>query len=146
MNIEIDELKTLIPHKGKMMLLSRIIEYDTAGYIRSEFDITENCIFFDSSINGVPSYVGFEFMAQTISALSGIRDRVLGRKPKNGFILSVPSMKMEIPFFAEGSSADIRMKEHDRTGQVSTYAGEIFVKDKKVMEGKLMVMEIEDDQ
>jgi len=40
--IEKEELQTIIPHKGKMFLLSRVIEYDLAHGIRAEYDITGN--------------------------------------------------------------------------------------------------------
>jgi len=141
-----EELKTLIPHRGKMLLLDRITEYDAAGNIRTEFEISEACLFYNTELKGVPSWVGFEFMAQTISAFSGLRSRLTGIKPKIGFILSVPLMQMYIPVFKTGSIADIRMKECDRTDQIYTFEGEIFLEDKKAMEGKLMVMEILDEK
>jgi predicted hotdog family 3-hydroxylacyl-ACP dehydratase len=129
-----------------MLLLDRITEYDSEGSIRTEFDITEDCLFYNPEIKGVPSWAGFEFMAQTISAFSGLRGRITGIKPKIGFILSVPLMRMYIPVFKTGGVADIRMKECDHTDQIYTFEGEIFLEDKKAMEGKLMVMEILDEK
>lgn len=142
--IESKELQTLIPHTGKMLLLSRVLDYDCKGSVRAEYDITENCLFYDPVINGVPAWVGFEFMAQTISALSGIRTRERGEKPKMGFILSVPSMQILTSVFSAGSSLEIRMNETDCTNLLYTYEGEILLNGEKVMEGKLMVMEIND--
>jgi predicted hotdog family 3-hydroxylacyl-ACP dehydratase len=144
--IEQEELQTLIPHKGKMLLLSRVIEYDIEHSIRAEYDVTRDCIFYDPAIEGVPSWAGFEFMAQAVSALTGIRSREKGEKPKMGFILSVPSMRMEIPLFKAGSSVEVRMNETDCTDMIYTFEGEAFLKDRKVMEGKLMVMEINDER
>lgn len=141
-----EELKAIIPHRGKMLLLDRITEYDLEGSIRTEYGITETCLFYNPELKGVPGWVGFEFMAQTISALSGLRGKITGIKPKIGFILSVPMMQMYIPVFKTGSVAGIRMKECDRTDQIYTFEGEIFLEDKKAMEGKLMVMEILDDK
>jgi len=144
--IEQEELQTLIPHKGKMLLLSRIIEYDIEHSIRAEYDITGNCLFYDPVLDGVPAWAGFEFIAQTISALTGIRSRERGDKPKMGFILSIPSMRMEIPFFKNGSTVEVRVKETDCTNMIYTFEGEAFLEDKKVMEGKMMVMEVNDEQ
>jgi predicted hotdog family 3-hydroxylacyl-ACP dehydratase len=144
--IEREELQTLIPHRGKMFLLGRVTEYDIKGSIRSEYKIESTCLFYDSKINGVPSWAGFEFMAQTVSALSGIRDRILGRKPRMGFILSVPSMRIEIPSFRLGSLLDIRMSECDSTEDIFTYDGEIYIEGTKVMEGRILVMEVKDEQ
>jgi predicted hotdog family 3-hydroxylacyl-ACP dehydratase len=144
--IEREELQTLIPHKGKMMLLDRVIEYDIERSIRAEYTITKDCIFYDPVLDGVPAWVGFEFMAQAISTLTGIRKRAKGEKPKIGFILSIPSMRMEIPFFKNGGPVEVRMEETDCTDMISTYKGEAFLENKKVMEGKLMVMEVSDEK
>jgi predicted hotdog family 3-hydroxylacyl-ACP dehydratase len=144
--IELEELQTLIPHKGKMLLLSRAIEYDIEYYIRAEYDITRNCLFYDLLIEGVPAWAGFECIAQAISVLTGIRSRERGEKPKLGFILSIPSMRMEIPFFKAGSQLEVRAKEVDRTGMIYTFEGEAFLDGIKVMEGKLMVMEVSDER
>jgi len=144
--IEQEELRTLIPHNGKMLLLNRIIDYDIEHSIRAEYNITENCLFYDPVFDGVPAWVGFEFIAQAISALTGIKKRANGEKPKIGFILSIPSARMEIPFFKNGSLVEIRVKENDCTDMIYTYDGEVFLENKKVMEGKLMVMEISDER
>jgi len=144
--IEREELQTLIPHKGKMMLLDRVIEYDIEHSIRAEYTITRNCLFYDPVLDGVPAWVGFEFMAQAISVLTGIRKRAKGEKPNIGFILSIPSMRMGIPLFKNGSSVEVRAEETDCTDMIYTFEGEIFLEDKKVMEGKLMVMEVSDEQ
>jgi len=55
-------------------------------------------------------------------------------------------MRMEIPLFKNGSSVEIRVKEIDCTDMIYTFEGEAFSEDRKVMEGKLMVMEINDEQ
>jgi predicted hotdog family 3-hydroxylacyl-ACP dehydratase len=144
--IEQEELQTLIPHKGKMMLLDRVIEYDIEHSIRAEYTITRDCIFYDPALDGVPAWVAFEFMAQAISTLTGIRKRAKGEKPKIGFILSVPSMRMEIPLFKNGSSVEVYVEETDCTDMIFTYGGEAFLNNKKVMEGKIMVMEVNDDR
>ena len=144
--IEKEELQTLIPHKGKMMLLDRFIDYDIEHSISAEYNITKNCLFYDPALDGVPSWAGFEFMAQTISVLTGIRKREKGEKPTIGFILSIPSMRMEIPVFKNGDSLEIRAKEIDCTDMIYTFEGAIFLKDKKVIEGSLMVMEVSDEK
>ena len=144
--IEKEELQTLIPHKGKMFLLSRVTEYDVAHGIRAEYDITEHCLFYDSAVDGVPSWTGFEFMAQAFSVLSGIRRRERGEKPKIGFILSIQSVKMEIPIFKNGSTVDVQVKETDCTDMIYTFEGEAFLEGRKVMEGRIMVMETSDEQ
>jgi len=145
--IGIDELKTLIPHRGKMLLLTRVNSYSVQEMrLCAEYDITPDCIFFDPAVGGVPSWAGFEFIAQAISVLSGIRYREMGIKPRIGFILSIPSMKMEIPFFRPGSRIDLRVRQNNATDLIYTFEGEAFLEGKKAIEGKLMVMEINEEK
>jgi len=144
--IEQEELQTIIPHKGKMLLLNRVIEYNNDHSLRAEYDITKDCIFYDPAIDGVPAWVAFEFMAQAISALSGIRNRERGEKPKAGFILSIPSMRMDIPFFKNGVSVEVYVKETDCTDMIYSFNGAAFLENKKVMEGKLMCVEVSDEK
>jgi predicted hotdog family 3-hydroxylacyl-ACP dehydratase len=112
----------------------------------AEYHVAPDCIFYDASIGGVPSWAGFEFMAQAISALTGIRNRELGIKPRIGFILSIPSMKMEIPLFKNGSRVDLFLFNDAATNEIYTFEGEAFLEGKKVIEGKLMVMEINEEK
>jgi len=144
--IEREELETILPHKGKMLLLNRIIEYNNDHSIIAEYDITGNCIFYDPAIDGVPAWAAFEFMAQAISALSGIRSREKGEKPKLGFILSIPSMRMEIPFFKNGSLVEVRVKETDCTDMIYSFNGAAFLEGRKVMEGSLMCIEVSEEK
>jgi len=95
--IEKEELQTLIPHKGKMLLLSRVIEYDIEHSVRAEYDITRNCLFYDPVLDGVPSWAGFEFIAQAVSVLTGIRKREKGRKTQY-------RVYFEYPVHADGNS------------------------------------------
>jgi len=145
--IENEELLSVVPHRGRMLLLSRVKRYNTKERtIEAEFNITRDCLFYDSAVGGVPAWVGFECIAQAVSALSGIQGRENGAAPKMGFILSVSAMRIGLPFFSIGSVVEIKAKEIDRVDLVSTYEGEIFLEGGKVLEGKLTVMEANDEK
>ena len=145
--IEKEEPANIIPHRGKMLLLSRIKGYDLEERtLSAECDITENCLFYDPVNGGVPSWVAFEFIAQAISALSGIWTRKMGEKPKIGFILSISSMKSLISFFKAGSTVEIKVKESGRMDLVYNFDGEAHINGKKVLEGKITVMDETDEQ
>ena len=145
--IEKEELFSIIPHRGRMLLLSRIKGYNLEERsIEAEYDITGDCLFYDPSADGIPAWTGFEFIAQAISALSGLRGRERGEEPKIGFILSVSSAKIGIPYFRAGNTAEIRTKEIGRMDSVYTFEGEVFLEGRKVFEGKLTVMDVDNDQ
>jgi len=144
--IEKEELLSVIPHRDKMLLLNRITVYDLEKrIIEAEYQITEDCIFYDSAAMGVPAWVGFEFVAQAFCALCGIRDREMGIPPKKGFILAVSQMQIELPFFKAGSIIYIKAKETERMDTVCFLEGELFLENKKVLEGKLTIMEVDDE-
>jgi len=145
MKIEKEELNSIIPHRGKMLLLSRVNDYNLKdGSVCAEYDITENCLFYDPTLGGVPAWAAFEFLAQAISAYSGIRDKGKYLRPRFGFILSIPFIKIDIPVFKAGSTVEIHAKENDRVGLVYTFEGKVFLDGRKVLEGKIMVMEIDE--
>ena len=142
--IEHEELHSILPHRNKMLLLSRIIDYNLEGRtVEAEYDATENCLFYDAAAKGIPAWVGFEFIAQAISALSGIADKARGIPPKFGFILAVSQLQMTLPFFEAGSIITIRIKETENMYPVYVFEGEIFLEGKKVLEGRVTVLELD---
>ena len=59
----------LVPHSGKMSLLDRLVEASSEHAI-SELTIGPDSLFFEPG-QGVPAWIGIEYMAQTIAAFSG---------------------------------------------------------------------------
>jgi predicted hotdog family 3-hydroxylacyl-ACP dehydratase len=149
MLIKDDELMELLPHKGKMLLISRIMEYDiNRNTLCSEYDVSENCLFYDPSLNGVPAWMSFEFMAQAVSALSGLTGKILGRPAMIGFILIVSSYKLNIRLISPGESLRITVSGESRVGQVSTFSCAVYLKqltsDALVSQAQLMLMDVDD--
>jgi predicted hotdog family 3-hydroxylacyl-ACP dehydratase len=142
--IENEELAALMPHRGKMYLISRIVEYDiNARSLRSEYDIVNNCLFYDPGMDGVPSYMCFEFMAQAVSALSGLTGKILGKPPMMGFILSVSSLEIKVPLFKPGEIITIEISGQQAVDTVSTFNCVARVGENETARAKLMVMDIE---
>lgn len=113
--LEKNELIQLIPHSGKMVLLSRIISHDISKReVVAQFDVEESCIFYDDELDGIPNWVTFEIMAQTLSSLTGITNRVKGLKPLAGCILSITNFKAEKEVFEKGSVLTINIREDFR--------------------------------
>ena len=143
--IESEELLTLMPHRGRMFLISRVIKYDSGERsIEAEYDITEDCLFYDSLADGVPAWAGFEFIAQAISAIIGIEVREKGLSPKKGYILGISQTQISIPYFKTGSTLTIKSRELDGVDPVYIFTGEIFLNDREVLSGKLTVMDVYD--
>jgi len=144
---EKEELAFVMPHRGKMLLLSRIKEYNLEKRtLCAEYDVAEDCLFYDPAVNGVPAWVGFEFIAQAISALCGLLIREMGEEPRIGFIMSVSSMRIDLPAFKIGNRLEIKVGEYHAVEMVHNFAGEIFLDGRKVIEGKLTVLDVTEDQ
>lgn len=125
--IEKDALIELLPHKGKMFLLSRVVSHDAKAHtITSEYDITPDCIFYEAEAGGVPTWVGFEFMAQGISALTGITNREIGRKPRPGFILSVREFKSSAGYLKNNTTIMMKIREDYRCDKTYSYVCALF--------------------
>ncbi|MBQ3712824.1 MAG: thioester dehydrase [Spirochaetia bacterium] len=143
--IEKDELINLLPHKGRMFLLDRAVDVDYENYsIKTQVDVTENSMFYDKSLGGIPSYITFEYMAQSISALSGFANRRKGLPPKVGVILSVSDFKTFVPVLKAGTTGTIADYHQDVVDRVFSFDCKAYVGDTLVSSGKLTVMDIDD--
>ena len=121
--IERAELEQLVPHKGSMFLLERFLSWDTsAGSFTAEALSGPACPFYDELAHGVPVWVAFEYMAQGIAALSGLKRNESGGKPKIGFVMGLRDFKAEAPLFPEGSRVLIEAHELMRDGNVVSFS------------------------
>ncbi|MCR5045524.1 MAG: 3-hydroxylacyl-ACP dehydratase [Treponema sp.] len=122
-----EQLIKLVPHKSKMFLLDRLTQHDTeARTLESESLVSKDHIFYDKEIDGVPSYVAFEMIAQSISALSGVTGYEIGKPPRPGFLLSLLNYSSKVPFFKAGTSVHVKIKKVDEMQDIMTYSGEAF--------------------
>lgn len=113
------DLAALVPHRGKMLLLSRIVSWDLDKHsIVTEYDIGRDCLFYRTETGGIPSWAGFEIMAQSIAALSGLRGRLAGRGPRYGFILSVSDLVLH----GKVLRGTVRVEAEEETAVDEVYA------------------------
>lgn len=90
----------LVPHSGKMSLLDNIVEYRD-GWLRAEVSITADSMFADKQ--GVPAWIGLEYMAQAVGAYAGWQERLKGGPPKLGFLLGTRKYLCSTDYFAIGT-------------------------------------------
>lgn len=98
-------IEELLPHADGMLLIDRIVAAH-GQTVQSETTIRADNIFYRQD-RGVPAYVGFELMAQTISAYDGLRRHASGQKPAIGFLLGCRKYEAARPFFVEGETLRI---------------------------------------
>lgn len=88
------------PHRGPMLLIDAMLSAE-GDIARSETTIRADHLFFIPG-HGVPAYVGFELMAQTVNAFDGWRRVDRGLEPAIGFLLGCRSYKAARAYFVEG--------------------------------------------
>ncbi|MBM7456145.1 putative hotdog family 3-hydroxylacyl-ACP dehydratase [Oceanisphaera litoralis] len=99
----------LVPHSGQMSLLSEITGFGE-GWLSAAVNITPSSMFADE--NGVPSWVGLEYMAQAIGAYAGLQERKKGLEPKLGFLLGTRKYSVPVEYFSPGERVHVRVTKN----------------------------------
>lgn len=107
----------VLPHSAPMILLDELVCYD-AENVSCRVTITPTTAFFDRAKQGVPSYVGCEYMAQTIAAYGGAHARDDAKEVKIGFLLGSRKYHAEVGVFKVAQSLLIEAKKliQDQSG------------------------------
>ncbi|POZ50045.1 3-hydroxylacyl-ACP dehydratase [Methylovulum psychrotolerans] len=100
-------LGELLPHDGGMMLLDKIVSFDGQSMV-SEVIVQSNGLFGDGDT--VSALVGIEYMAQTISAHSGMMDKIAQRPSYLGFLLGTRLYTSNVGSFLMGSLLTVTVK------------------------------------
>lgn len=96
----------LVPHSGKMSLLTRIVAYD-ADSLTAEVDIHTESLFITEQ--GVPAYIGIEYMAQAVAAYAGRKQKAAGGEPKLGFLLGTRRYSTNVEWFPKGRTLTVHV-------------------------------------
>jgi predicted hotdog family 3-hydroxylacyl-ACP dehydratase len=91
-------VEDLVPHRGAMSLLEAIDGYGE-DWLRASVLVRPTSTF--AAPNGVPGWVGIEYMAQAASAFGGIEQVQRGERPSIGLLIGARyyrSMLELIPF------------------------------------------------
>ena len=88
-----------IPHNGKLALVDKITEI-SEGYIECSVKTSDSLPFRDEQ-NRIPSWIGIEYMAQSIGAYAGWTDSQEGKPVKVGFLLGSRKMTLHTDFFVD---------------------------------------------
>ena len=88
-----------IPHDGSMALIDEIIEVQENSILCSVKP--KSSYAFRDSENRIPSWIGIEYMAQTIGAYAGTKAKKKGEEVKVGFLLGSRKLTLHTDFFAD---------------------------------------------
>lgn len=111
-------VERLVKHRRKMLLIERIISH-TDLTIHAQATITPESTFLKG--DHVPAWIGIEYAAQAVAALSGLRFLDQDEENKVGLLLSCRRYKCTRPRFMLGDILDIDAREEFNDGQMGAY-------------------------
>ena len=99
-------IAAVLPHEGAMLLLDELRDHGPE-HVTCRVTIGAGTMFCEG-VNGVPAWVGIEYMAQACCAFSGIEEVRAGGKPSIGLLLGSRRYQSEVEFFPLGATLLIR--------------------------------------
>lgn len=97
----------LLPHRQPLILLDEACGMEGDSFL-ARVRITERSPF--CGADGVPAWVGLEYMAQTVAAYSGAQGLVKGRKIRVGMLLGTREYRSDVPVFALGAELEVLVR------------------------------------
>ena len=142
-SVQHSEINELVPHSGKMSLLDRLVEADDQHAV-TELSITENTLFLEPG-QGVPAWIGIEYMAQTIAAFSGHDAKQKNQPVKIGLLVGCRKSICHVPFFPMGSRLRVAVEYVWESEGMAVFDCHIrdAADDRVMMEGKINVYQPE---
>lgn len=95
------DVERLVPHRGAMLWLSRVVHVDDDG-ADADAIVDEDHPLADPDTDGLPGWAGLEYMAQTIAAWAGARALARGEPARPGFLLGTRRYDCRRPVLAWG--------------------------------------------
>jgi predicted hotdog family 3-hydroxylacyl-ACP dehydratase len=104
-------MEDLLYHRDPMIFIDRVLEANKTELL-AEVRIERGKPFFEEDI-GVPAWVGLEYMAQSIAALSGLNARSADEDVKLGLLIGCRKYASDVAVFPDGANLKIRVSELD---------------------------------
>lgn len=104
------KIEELLPHSPPMVLIDEIVDYST-DHLVAKINCNKQSRFFDNTINGVPGWVGLEYMAQSIAAYAGVQAKIKHQPIKLGFLLGARKYEMLQSTFLCGFSYNVSVTQ-----------------------------------
>jgi predicted hotdog family 3-hydroxylacyl-ACP dehydratase len=99
-------IEVLIPHRGTMLLLDRVVDFRDEMAI-AEYTPRREAWYVDAA-GDMPAWIGIELMAQTVAALVALSKQREGLPLKMGVLLGSRRYRASAACFASGRALRIR--------------------------------------
>jgi predicted hotdog family 3-hydroxylacyl-ACP dehydratase len=133
----------LLPHRPPMVLIDEACGMEGEFFL-AKVRITPASPFFSGG--GVPSWVGLEYMAQTVAAFSGALGKAEGGAIKVGMLLGTREYTVETPLFADGEELAVLTRiDIFQTDGVSSMNCRIRSRDGRILaQAQITVIDVPD--
>ncbi|MCF6455950.1 hotdog family protein [Pseudoalteromonas sp. MMG024] len=137
-------IEAVLPHADPMILLTRLVSYDQDSAV-CEVDISAQSAFFNEQTQSVASYIGTEYMAQSIAAYAGALALDDNAAVKIGFLIGSRKYKTFTPEFTLRQTLAVSVKKlfQEETG-LSVFECQILHADTVLAEAKINVFQPDD--
>lgn len=137
-------IESVLPHAAPMILLDKLISFEEEFGICSH-KITEDSLLYSERLQGVPSYVGIEYMAQSIAAYANANELQQGKSVEIGFLVSSRKYKCDRAVFSRGMTLIVHVTRlyRDESG-LSAFDCSISENDIEIATARINVFQPED--
>ena len=134
----------LIPHRGQMVFIDELLHFEEPKACCT-VTIREDLFFYDDQQAAIPSYIGIEYIAQSIAAYSGARSRHQQQSARIGYLLGSRRFEPTVEWFRLGQQLLIEVEEMvmDSSG-LGVFDCCIRIEDKVVVRANVSVFQPED--
>src|SRR5690625_7508072 len=109
-----------------MRLVERLVSESPHTTV-TEARVTEDNVFYDPGLGGVPSWVGLEYLAQTAAVWLGLDCQRHNRPVEPAFLVSSRAFDAEQPVFALGETLRMSVHPHLTDGPLVRFRGSLHV-------------------
>ena len=108
MNLAHIPVRELIPQEPPMVFLDRVVKYEETK-LTTEITVNRENLFCED--DGMPAWVGIEYMAQSVAAYAGVQARLRGDPPSVGFLLGTRAYKCSVSRFPLGETLTVLVEQ-----------------------------------
>jgi predicted hotdog family 3-hydroxylacyl-ACP dehydratase len=139
-------IEHVLPHAHPMILLDSLLEFSATTAVCA-VRIAPHSNFYNVERNTVPSYVGLEYMAQTIAAYANVLKLEEGGLVSLGFLVSARNYTARVSEFGQGAelivSVELLLKE---SNGLSVFDCKIMQQGELLVDAKINVFEPDDPE
>ncbi len=139
-------IEHIVPHDHPMILVDELLEYDEIKGL-CKVTIHDKSNFYCSKIQGVPSYVALEYMAQTIAAYANANRIDQNHETTIGFLVSSRKFKVFTPQFDINSELFIAVEQlYVENGGLAAFDCKVEQNNTVIAQAKINIFQPNDPQ